>query len=140
MKGQLSLFQNEEKPCGNKKKERFADPSQTFDEHMKRFLHYMDTKGMDERWIEMAPGEICIIIDSLADYYDIVIRNVNEMDGYAGAAWKDRLEKIKKIQARLEDSVGYNRDRQLEKCMRQKSRNVGDIGEDALVLAAKMRE
>ncbi len=140
---QLSLFSTEsnkkasERPCASKKK-KDIDPSRAFDERMERFLHYMDTKGMDERWIETCPGELKIIIDVLADYYDIASKKVIEMEGaYAKAAWEYQLQRIKEIQAKLENSTGYIRDKQLEICMKKKPKMDDDIGEDALVLAAK---
>lgn len=66
MEGQLSLFSQEQSSPVNKK-EKNMGLSQKFDERMKRFLHYMETEGMNEQWIETAPGELRIIIDALAD-------------------------------------------------------------------------
>lgn len=139
VEGQLSLFPNNDESSKktNKKIKKNTDPSQTYDERMKRFFHYMEIRGMNEQWIETAEGEIRIMIDALADYYDIVSDKVTEMEGYSKAAWKDRLEKIKKIQAKLEASTGYSRDGQLEICMKKKRVKDNDIGEDALVLAAR---
>lgn len=134
MEGQLSLFLQEQSSPVNKKN---MGPSQKFDERMKRFLHYMETEGMNEQWIETPPGELRIIIDALADYHDIISEKVNAMDGYAKAAWKNRLQKIKQIQTKLENSVGYSRDKQLEICMKKKPKNDNDIGEDALVLISQ---
>ena len=139
---QLSLFSTEsnkkasKRPCASKKG-KDIDPSRAFDERMKRFLHYMDTRGMDERLIKTCPGELKIIIDVLADYYDIVSKKVIEMDGYAKAAWEYQLQRIKEIQAKLENLIGYIRDKQLEICRKKKPKMDDDIGEDALVLAAK---
>ncbi len=139
MEGQLSLFPEGQKTAGRvgKKKERCADPSQTYDERMKRFLHYMETKGMDERWIETSVGEIRIIIDALADYCDIIDRETGEMSGYPRAAWEERMDRIGRIQAKLEESSGYSRDRQLVECMKRKPKKDSDVGEDALVMAVK---
>ena len=131
---QLNLFNT---VSSEKKKD--ADPFQKFDQEMKRYWHYMETKGMNEQWIETAPGELRIIIDALADYYDMAGEKVNAMEGYARAVWENRLEKIKKIQAKMEDSIGYSRDRQLDICMKRRAKKNDDIGEDALVLMAKKK-
>lgn len=112
-----------------------VNPSQSFDERRKRFLHYMETKGMNEQWIETAEGELRIVIDALADYYDIASSNTEAMaTGYGKAVWKNRLERIKQIQTKLEESTGYSRDRQLETCMKRKPLKDSDVGEDAMVL------
>lgn len=119
-------------------KEKDIDSSGTFDERAKRYLHYMKFKNMNEQWIETAEREIRIMIDALADYYDIARRNTETMDiGHARAVWEDRLERIKKIQTKLEDSINYSRDRQIETCMNQKFRKNDDIGEDAVALASR---
>ena len=136
IEGQLVLFPQEKKEP-KKSKEKATDPNQTFEERMKRFWHYMETKGMNEQWIETAPGELRIIIDALADYYDIVIAKTEEMNGYAKAVWENRLNRIKQIQTKLEGSIGYSRDKQLEICAKRKSKKEDDIGEDALIMAMK---
>lgn len=138
MEGQLSFFPEEQKVVrtGRKKKEKYADPSQTFDERMKRFWHYMETRGMHEQWIETSVGEIRIIIDALADYCDIIDREAEKMSGYSRAVWEERLNRIGKIQAKLEDSSGYSRDRQLMECMKRKPKKDNDVGEDTLVIIA----
>jgi len=58
MEGQLSFFPEEQKVVrtGRKKKEKYADPSQTFDERMKRFWHYMETRGMPGPYITWSLG------------------------------------------------------------------------------------
>lgn len=139
MEGQLSLFQekhNSPAKTKKKKEKKSIDPTQTFDERMKRFWHYMEHKGMNEQWIETCIGELRIIIDALADYYDIAGRSAETMEtGYARAVLEERLERIKRIQTKLEESTGYNRDRQLEICKKPKRARNDDIGEDALVIA-----
>lgn len=137
MEGQLSLFQEKHNtPAKTKKKS--IDPSQTFDERMKRYWHYMENKGMNEQWIETCIGELRIIIDALADYYDIAGKSAETMEtGYARAVWEERLERIKRIQTKLEESTGYNRDGQIEICKKPKQARNDDIGEDALVIALR---
>lgn len=139
MEEQMNLFPEEQNPLVRKEKgKKGPDPSQTYDERRKRFLHYMEIKGMDERWIEMAEGEIRIVIEALADYYDVMNEQVGKMEiGYPKAVWEDRLEKLKKIQTKLEESLGYNRDRQLEICKKRRSSRNDDIGEDAITLIGK---
>ena len=138
MEGQLSLFPEEKKPhVKMRPRKRNFDPSQTYDKRMERFLHYMETKGMHEQWIEMAAGEIRIVIEALADYHDIVSRHIETMeDAYGKAAWEYELERIKQIQTKLEESIRYNRDRQFEICKKRRKPKDDDIGEDAVVLLA----
>lgn len=141
MEGQLSLFLEEQgsstKP-GKKRKKQNMDSSQTYDERMKRYWHYMETKGMNEQWIETCEGELRIMIEALADYQDIAGRKVEAMEaGYSKAVWEDRLGRIRKIQTKLEKVTGYDRDGQLEICMKRKPRKDNDIGEDALILAMR---
>lgn len=142
IEGQLNLFQEKQSPPAKVKvkKKKECDPAQSFDERMKRFLHYMEHRGMDERWIEMAYGEIRVVIEALADYHDMVSMRIEEMEGgYAKAVWIDRLERIKQIQGKLEESTGYSRDRQLEVCKKHRPSKGSDIGEDALVLFANKK-
>lgn len=140
MEGQLSLFQEEQDfsvKTKKKKKEKNTDPDQTYDERMKRFYHYMEYKGMDERWIETCVGDLRTVIDALADYFDIVSKKVVTMEiGYSKTAWEIQLEKIKRIQMELEKATGYSRNAQLEKCMKKRELKDNDIGEDALTLLA----
>lgn len=138
MEGQLNLFPEEHKSSVKvkKKREKSVDPSQTFDERMKRFWHYMDTKGMNEKWIETCVGELRIVIEALADYYDIACRSAETMEvGYPRAVLEERLKRIKCIQTNLEEATGYNRDKQIEICKKPKRVRNDDIGEDALVIA-----
>lgn len=116
------------------KNETQVDPTRTYDERMKRFWHYMENKEMNEEWIETAPGELRIIVEALADYRDIVMEKTEEMTGYKKAVWENRAETLQKIQTKIEQSIGYNRDEQLEKCKKKKISNNIDIGEDALTL------
>lgn len=138
----LAEYLEDQSPCrlegmeGQQKKS--GDPSQSYGERMKRFWHYMETRGMNEQWIETEEGELRIIIEALADYYDIASMNTETMEtGYAKAAWENRLGKIKRVQTKLEESAGYSRDRQIETCMKRKPLKDSDIGEDAVVLACR---
>lgn len=140
MEGQLNLFPEEHKSSVKvkKKREKSVDPSQTFDERMKRFWHYMDIKGMNEKWIETCVGELRIVIEALADYYDIGCRSAETMEvGYPRAVLEERLKRIKCIQTNLEEATGYNRDKQIEICKKPKRVRNDDIGEDALVIALR---
>lgn len=142
MEGQLNLFPEEyNSPVKVKKKrEKSVDPSQTFDERMKRFWHYMNTKGMNEQWIETCVGELRIIIEALADYCDIADKTIETMEtGYSKAVWEERMERIKQIQGKLEESTGYSRDEQIENCKKRKRVRNDDIGEDALVITVQRK-
>ena len=69
----------------------------------------------------------------LADYCDIISGHVRAMEtGYPKAVLEQRLDKIQQIRVKLEESIRYSRDRQIEKCMKRRSKKESDIGEDAL--------
>ena len=109
-----------------------------YDERQKRFLHYLENRNMTEETIETCVGEIRIVIDALADYADIVAEKTQIMpSSYGKAVWENRLQKIKNVQKKLEDSIGYNRDKQLENCGKKKLSKQEDVGSDALELAAR---
>lgn len=141
MDGQLSLFGKEEKKIPTKKKNnkssvKIADPTQSYDERMKRFWHYWNTKTAYENQIETCTGELRITVDALADYYDYISMKIDEMPhGYNKAVWENRRDKIKAIQSKIEKNIGYNRDEQLIKCQKSRSTRQDDIGEDALIMA-----
>lgn len=141
MDGQLSLFESNPMQIKQKKKKpvmNSVSPDQTYDERMKRFWHYWNRKTAYENQIETCVGELKIIVDALADYADYASREIELMEhGYGKAVWEHRIEKIKCIQKKIEDSIDYSRDEQLEKCQKRKPSNNDDIGEDALILALK---
>lgn len=137
MDGQMSLFPEQKIKKKVKDELKAPDPTQTYDERTKRFWHYWNNKSATEEMIETAPGELRIIIDALADYHDIASKNIENLNGYTKAVWNCRLEKIKEIQAKLEKSIGHNRDKQLEVCKKKRPTKEDDIGEDAIVMAMK---
>lgn len=112
--------------------------TETFDERMSRFYHYMEIKGMQEEYIETCYGELRITVEALADYYDIASEKTAEMpDGLKKALWEDRLARIKKIQRKLEASIGYDRDEQITICQKKRGQSNSDVGEDALTLLSR---
>lgn len=136
MEGQMSLFP-EEKPV---RKPKVRDPGKEHDERMKRFWRYMDRQGMDERWIETVPGELRLLVDALADYRDIISRNAEGMEAYPRAVWLERVNRLGKIQQKMETSIGYDRERHLETCGKRSKRSTGNIGGDALSIAVRGAE
>lgn len=52
------------------------------------------------------------------------------MEGYAKATWINRADKIKKIQTKLEESIGYSRDKQIEVCQKKKSKKPVSLKEE----------
>ena len=140
MDGQLSLFGKEERkmPKKNDGKVKIEDPTQSYDERMKRFWHYWNNKTAYENQIETCTGELRIIVDALADYCDYISVKIDEMpQGYAKATWEIRRAKIKEIQRKIEEKIEYNRDEQLIKCQKHGPAKRDDIGEDALIMALK---
>ena len=144
MDGQLSLFGEEERQTSVKKKDnkpaKIEVSDQSYDERMKRFWHYWNTKTAYENQIETCTGELRIIVDALADYHDYISMKIDEMPhGYNKAVWEIRRDKIKAIQSKIEEKIGYNRDEQLIKCQKHRSTKEDDIGEDALIMTLKKK-
>ena len=112
--------------------------TETFDERMSRFYHYMEVKGMHEEYIETCYGELRITVEALADYYDIASEKTAEIpDGLKRALWEERLKRIKKIQRKLEASIGYDRDEQIIICQKKRGQDNSDVGEEALALLSR---
>lgn len=127
----LSWLGEEENQKGN------SDATRAYDACMKRWWRFWSHKGGKEEMFETAPGELKIIIDSLADYHDIASVHVAELEGYQGVVWKYQLKRIEDIQKKLEQFIGYDRDKQLEICRKKRPAKEDDIGEDAMILAVR---
>lgn len=124
----------------NKKSKKQADPAQSYDERMKRFWHYFNHKNCYENQIETCVGELQWIVDALADYRDIVSKEIASMQGYDRAVWEIQMERLEKAQKKIEESLGYSRDEALVLCMKKRNKKeTDDIGGDALELSLMRR-
>lgn len=110
----------------------YPDVNAIYKERQKRFLRFWNQEDACEGIIETSPGEISIIIDALADYSDGMVSLINKMKTVDQAFWLERMRRIKGIQKKWEQAIGYDRDKQLEKCRHIQSKKKDDIGSGAM--------
>lgn len=90
--------------------------------------------------IYMCPGDLHIICNVMHDYAALLESLVPEKEGYEQAIYEYHAGRCKKIQQKIEESMNYNVEQAIEKCRKKKGKEKDDdIGEDALVLAARRR-
>lgn len=82
-----------------------------------------------------------IICNVLCDYCEILNKRITdeELEGYAKAHMEYYIDRCKSIYNKLSSQMGYDRDKALEKCRKNRSKKQpeSDIGEDALTLMVK---
>ena len=108
-------------------------------------ISYYDLKGHDLH-MSLAPGDLIKICNVLHDYTDLLV-TLAELNGddeskrFTNAFYMDYVNRLKKIQGKIETTLGYKVEKAIEKCnkRRLKKDSDQDIGEDALVLAVKAR-
>lgn len=93
--------------------------------------------------IYMCPGDLMYICNVLYDYGRIFKAFMQEAN-IQGEEWKKYtyeyyLKRCRKIQEKIESSIGYSTEAAIDKCRKKqgKSKRDEDVGEDALVLAIK---
>ena len=93
--------------------------------------------------IYMCPGYLMYICNVLYDYGRIFEAFMQEANNQ-GEEWKKYtygyyLNRCRKIQEKIESSIGYSTEAAIDKCREKqgKSKQDDDVGEDALVLALK---
>lgn len=90
--------------------------------------------------ISMCPGDLIIMCNVLNDYASALDVFSEEKTGYEQAVYKYQAGRCRKIQKKLEESLGYDVQKSIEKCAKKKGKKNNDIGEDALVLAIRTRK
>ena len=90
--------------------------------------------------IYMCPGDLVIICNVMHDYATLLESLVPEKEGYEQAMYEYHAGRCRKIQHKIEDAMNYSVEQAIAKCQKKKGKkNDDDIGEDAMVLAARMR-
>lgn len=90
--------------------------------------------------INMCPGDLVIICNVMHDYATLLESLVPEKEGYEQAMYEYHAGRCRKIQHKIEDAMNYSVEQAIAKCQKKKGKkNDDDIGEDAMVLAARMR-
>lgn len=109
-------------------------------------IEYYDLKGQ-ELHFKICPGDLQIVCNVLYDYCNMLSEMIaNPPDGVDentiqlwGARYGYYLERIQKIRGKIETGIGYSTEKAIEKCNKRKPKKDDDIGEDALVMAMKVR-
>lgn len=105
-------------------------------------IEYYTMEGSTKE-ISMCPGDLMYICNVLYDYGRIFEEFMQEANNQ-GEEWKKYtyeyyLSRCRKIQKKIESSIGYSTEAAIDKCYKKqgKSKQDEDVGEDALVLAIK---
>ena len=104
-------------------------------------IDFFDVKAFSNETIKSCQGDLFIICNVLCDYCDILERKVEEehMQGLRKANFEYYIRRCKGIYKKLADQMKYDRDKNIEKCLKAKDKKTfdNDIGEDALVMSSK---
>lgn len=109
-------------------------------------VEYYDLTGKDLHF-KICPGDLYVICNVLYDYHgmlhDLLGNPPEEVSEETIMLWDARysyyLEKIEKIRGKIENAIGYSTEKAIEKCRKKSKQKESDIGEDALVMALKVR-
>lgn len=109
-------------------------------------VEYYDLKG-HELHFKICPGDLQIVCNVLYDYCNMISEMIVDppegVDQGTIELWRARygyyLERIQKIRGKIETGIGYSTEKAIEKCKKRKPKKDDDIGEDALVMAMKVR-
>lgn len=108
-------------------------------------VEYYNLKG-EELHMLLPPGDLIKICNVLHDYTDLLGTYIEEYKddidkAVTVANYAIYADRLKRIQTKIEDVLGYSTAKAIEKCKKKafKNKDNGDIGEDALILASKSR-
>nr|DAJ14593.1 MAG TPA: hypothetical protein [Siphoviridae sp. ctdzB12] len=108
-------------------------------------VEYYNLKG-EELHMLLPPGDLIKICNVLHDYTDLLGTCIEEYKddidkAVTVANYAIYADRLKRIQTKIEDVLGYSTAKAIEKCRKKafKNKDNGDIGEDALILASKSR-
>ena len=109
-------------------------------------IEYYDLKG-NELHFKICPGDLQIVCNVLYDYCNMLSEMLanppGSVDENTIQLWKARygyyLERIQNIREKMENGIGYSTEKAIEKCRKRNHKKKDDIGEDALVMAMKVR-
>lgn len=108
-------------------------------------VEYYNLKG-EELHMLLPPGDLIKICNVLHDYTNLSGTYIEEYKddidkAVTVANYAIYADRLKRIQTKIEDVLGYSTAKAIEKCRKKafKNKDNGDIGEDALILASKSR-
>lgn len=108
-------------------------------------VEYYNLNG-EELHMLLPPGDLIKICNVLHDYTNLLGTYIEEYKddidkAVTVANYAIYADRLKRIQTKIEDVLGYSTAKAIEKCRKKafKNKDNGDIGEDALILASKSR-
>jgi len=109
-------------------------------------FHFYNIDKHKYETVEIAQGDIYVIINALADYRDLLTEYIKQCASNNPCIvpiWEIHIARCRKIQKKLEGEMGYDRDLAMAKCQKKKDREArrrdDGVGEEALVLLARKR-
>lgn len=105
-------------------------------------LRYLELDGTQKE-ITASYGDIVIIINTLADYAELLEEYVQEypdtLNNWQKANYGYQASRCRNIYHSLERQMMYDREANIEKCrkQREKKEEDSDVGEDAMILAVR---
>ncbi len=109
-------------------------------------VEYYNLEGKELHML-LPPGDLVKICNVLHDYSDLLNIFIEDYKDdieqtVTVATCKVYYKRLKKIQSKIEETIGYSTSAAIEKCRKKalKQKDDIDVGEDALVLALKARK
>lgn len=103
---------------------------------------FQDLDGPCE--IKTCYGDICKIVNVLRDYARILRMVCEEWDlrGYHRAAYELHADKLEEISKKYQTGIGYDYDKAVEKCRKNRARTQrdSDVGGEAMAMAYLMAQ
>lgn len=99
-------------------------------------IEYFDVNKFEHTTIKSCQGDMYIICNALDDYARQIDKAVAErgLTAYATAVFEHHAERCRKISNNLAQQMGYDKEKVIRKCLRQRERaqSNSDIGQDGL--------
>ncbi len=104
-------------------------------------IRYYDVKAGYETIFNMCQGDLFIICNAMADYADLLEKSIEErsdtIDEVSRFMYDYHAKRCRKIFRKMEQALGYDREKAIEKCRKKQGEGNDDVGEEALTLMYK---
>ena len=94
--------------------------------------------------VQSCQGDLIVICNALADYASLLSEYLEEEGEHINACGRIQYElhirRCLKIEKLISEQIGYDREAAIEKCRKKNHRKEEDVGEDAVVLAARRKQ
>ena len=88
-------------------------------------------------------GDICKIVCALMNYASLMelVCDQWDLNGLYRISYESQAKKLRQIADKLQKCIGYDYEKALRKCMKQKKKSTRDdgVGEEALVMASRSK-